>query len=73
MSCFILQQENLTSDLKSYEVGLRKRFYFTKVKVDQKFLSFGPKSSYLGTHVKDKGNKKTKAIVIIHVCNEFDI
>ena len=58
LSSLILQQENFTYDLKSSNVELWKRFSFVKAKGDRKFLIFGFKSSYLGTHGKDDNNKK---------------
>ena len=73
LSCFILQQENFTSDMKSSEVELWKSFYLTKTKCYHKVLRFGYNSSYLGTNGKYNRNKKVKAITIIHVCNEFDM
>ena len=73
LSCFILQQENLTSDMKSSEVYLWKSFYLTKSKGYYKVLSFESKSSQLGTNVKYNRNNKVKQFVIIHVCNDFDM
>ena len=43
--CFILKQENFTSELKSFEVELMESFSFTKAKGDHKVLDFGSKSS----------------------------
>ena len=71
--CLILQQEIFTSDMNSYEVEFWKSFSFAKVKGDHKVLIFGSKSSWLGTHGKDNSNKKVKSILIIHVCNKFDM
>ena len=72
-SCFVLQQENFTSGLKSSEVELWKSLSFTKAKGYHKVLRFVFKSSYLRTHDKYNINKKIKSIVVIHVCNEFDM
>ena len=52
---------------------LWKSFSFTKAKGYHKVLSFGTKSSYLGTHGKYNSNKKVKSIIIIYVCNEFNM
>ena len=71
LSCFILQQEIFSSDLKSFEVELWNILSFIKKKGYHKVLIFGCKSSWLGTHFKDNTNKKIKDIVIIHVCNWF--
>ena len=71
--CLIFQQENFTSDLKSSEVELWNILSFNKEKGDQKVLIFGSYYSELGAHGRDNRHKKVKSIVIIYVCNDFDI
>ena len=45
LSCFILQQEIFTPDMKSSELELWKISSFAKAKGDHKVLRFGSKSS----------------------------
>ena len=56
-----------------YEVEWWESPPFIKEKVNHKVLSFGSKSSKLRTNGKGNINKKVKAIVNIHVCNELGI
>ena len=71
--CCVIIHENFTPELKRYEVELWEIFYLTKANGDNKVLRFGSKSFYLGTNDRDNINKKVKNIVIIHICNEFDM
>ena len=71
--CLILQQEIFTSDLNISDVEFCMIFYFTKVKGDHKVLKFRSYSSELGTCGEYSINKKIKAIVIIQICDQFDI
>ena len=71
--CCVIIQENFTPELKRYKVELWEIFYLTKANGDNKVLRFGSKSFYLGTNDRDNINKKVKNIVVIHICNEFDM
>ena len=59
--------------LKRYELELWDSFAFIKAKGTHKVLIFGSKSSKFRDYDKDNINKKVKAIINIHVCNELDM
>ena len=73
MSFLRFQQGKNNLDPNSSEVEMWEGFSFTRAKIYYKVLRFGSMSYKLSTCGKAKRNKKVKAIVNVHVCNDIDM
>ena len=73
LSCFIIQQKNFTSGLKSSKVKFWDSFPFKKAEGDHKVLVFGSNPSKFRNNGKYNSINNVKSIVNINVGNYFDV